>query len=350
MDAAAGQAEPDQREDKNMDRDWKKLPKIELHCHLDGSVSPELAQELLARRGEHHSLEELKELLQAPEDCMDLSEYLRRFDLPNYILQTREELSSVAYDLAGRAAKEQVRYLECRFAPVFSTAEGLRVRQVLEAVKDGFERAGKDYGIQTGIIVCAMRGLSESANLSMLRESMELYGCGVVGCDLAGDEMAYPVGEFAYFFEKARAYGIPFTIHAGEQGSRENIRGSIELGARRIGHGIAMLGDRKLQQLCADRRIGVELCPTSNLQTKAISSFANYPFREFLDAGIQVSVNTDNRTVSGTDMAAEFALLAGQFPMTDEELRRIYTDSVEVSFASDEVKDRLLKENTSFYD
>lgn len=321
----------------------KKLPKIELHCHLDGSLGLELTRRLLLARGEEYSIEELKEQLQAPMDCASLSDYLRRFDLPNEVLQTREELKAAALDLAERASQEHVCYIESRFAPTFSTAEGLSVQQVLEAVAEGFAEAKERYGIDSGIIVCGMRGLSENANLSMLRASMELYGAGVVGCDLAGDEKAYPVTEFAYFFEQAAKYGIPFTIHAGECGNRENIRASIGMGARRIGHGIAMLGDTSLQQLCVDRHVAVELCPTSNLQTKAVEHFEKYPFREFYEAGVPLSINTDNRTVSGTDMTEEIRRIADQFALTEEEYCRIYRDSVEYSFADDDIKEQLLR-------
>lgn len=323
--------------------DVKQLPKIELHCHLDGSLGLELTRKLLKKRGEDWTIEGLRKALQAPEDCPDLSEYLRRFDLPNQVLQQPGELQSAAFDLAKRASEENVKYLECRFAPVFSTAEGLRVTEVLEAVEKGLEEAKALTGIESGIIVCGMRGLGEEANLSMLKSAMELKGCGVVACDLAGDEKAYPVGEFEYFFKKAKEYGLPFTIHAGEQGSRENIYGSIEFGASRIGHGIAMMGDRRLQELCRDKRIGVELCPTSNLQTKAISDFSWYPFREFYEAGIPLSINTDNRTVSGTDLTREFQRIFDQFRIP-EAFEKIYKDSAEVSFAPDEVKEHLLRE------
>lgn len=323
--------------------DIKKLPKIELHCHLDGSLGLGLTRRLLQVRGEEHSEEELRRLLQAPTDCGSLSEYLRCFDLPNEVLQTREELKAAAFDLAERASQENVRYIECRFAPTFSTAEGLSVQQVLEAVAKGLAEARERYGIESGIIVCGMRGLSEDANLSMLHDAMELYGSGVAACDLAGDEKAYPAAGFSYFFERAQRYGIPFTIHAGECGSRENIRASIEMGARRIGHGIAMLGDIRLQKLCADRHVGVELCPTSNIQTGAVDNFSRYPFREFYEAGVPLSINTDNRTVSGTDMTTEIKLIADSFALTEEEYCRIYKESVEYSFAGDDSKEKLLQ-------
>ncbi|MCC8168431.1 MAG: adenosine deaminase [Clostridiales bacterium] len=314
-------------------KEWiSDIPKIELHCHLDGSISLPLAAKLLSERGENYTVQELRAEMTAPADCGSLTEYLRCFDLPNQVLQQPYELIEAAKDLALCAAKENVRYIEVRFAPQFSTAEGLGIRKVLESVIEGLSQARTESGIESGVIVCGMRGLSEEANLAMLREAAELFGAGVVACDLAGDEKYYPLSQYAYFFEQAKKYGMPFTIHAGECGSRENIRMAIEMGARRIGHGIAMLHDKQLQQLCAKKRIGVELCPTSNLQTQAISSIKNYPLREFMENGVPISINTDNRTVSGTSMTHEFEVLQEAFALSEDECRRIYEESAEVSF------------------
>lgn len=319
------------------------ISKIELHCHLDGSLSPQLVKRLLHERGEDYEIKELKQMLQAPANCASLSEYLRCFDLPNEVLQQPQELEAAACELAMQAAEEQVKYIEVRFAPQFSTAEGLSVTQILESVIEGLRQAKLACGIESGVIVCGMRGLSEEANLSMLKEARQFLGCGVVGCDLAGDEKYYPVSLYTYFFEAAGRYQMPFTIHAGECGNADNIRAAIELGAARIGHGIAMYHNRELQQLCADKRIGVELCPTSNLQTQAISDFRNYPLREFMDAGIPVSVNTDNRTVSDTNLTREFTLLQEEFSLQEEVFEQIYRDSVACSFASDDIRHKLLQ-------
>ncbi|MCM1282590.1 MAG: adenosine deaminase [Muribaculaceae bacterium] len=318
------------------------MPKIELHCHLDGSMSPEVTGELLRRLGEEYEKEELEELLHAPKDCESLAMYLERFDLPIRCLQTKEGLHAAALDLALSAAAENVKYLEVRFAPSFSLARGLSVGQVLEAVQEGLAEAEEKAGISTGILVCGMRGLDMEENLSMLKNAREFFGCGVVACDLAGDEKAYPTADYADFFMKAKEYGLPYTIHSGECGSRENIKAAIALGAKRIGHGIAMKGDKELIRLCAGRRIGVELCPTSNLQTKALKELSDYPLPEFLEAGVPVSVNTDNRTVSGTTCTDEYLLLSGAGMMNERVSGQIYRDSVEVSFAPEAVKQRLL--------
>ena len=318
------------------------MPKIELHCHLDGSLGIELTQKLLAQRGEEWSKEKLTYALQAPMDCESLAEYLKRFDLPNRVLQTPAELQAAAFDVAEQAARERVLYIEVRFAPLFSTAEGMKIGDILEAVQAGLDAAKYTYGIASGILVCGMRGVSMDKNLKMLREAREFFGKGVVGCDLAGDEKAYPAADFEEYFTLAKTLGLPFTIHAGECQSVKNIRDSIDFGAKRIGHGIAMAADAELRKLCANRRIGVELCPTSNLQTKALTNFSEYPFEAFYQAGIPLSINTDNRSVSNTTCTQEYLRLAQRFSLTEEMCRRIYVDSIETSFASDEIKHRLL--------
>lgn len=322
---------------------FKNMSKIELHCHLDGSMNLDVTKELLSNLGEYYSDAELTNLLQAPEDCPSLAEYLTRFDLPIRLIQTKEGLFKSAKAVALDAAAENVKYIEVRFAPTFSTNEGLSIREVIESVQAGLLSAEAESDIKTGIIVCGMRHLDMDTNLKMLKEAAELYGAGVVACDLAGDEKAFPTKNFVEFFEAAGKMGIPFTIHSGECGSTENIRVALELGAKRLGHGIAMGRDLDLIRECARRKIGVELCPSSNLQTKAVTDFSEYPLRAFMAAGVPISINTDNRIVSGTTNTREFERIMSYFEITEDELAQIYRDSVEMSFATDDVKHALLK-------
>lgn len=321
----------------------KKMPKIELHCHLDGSMNLDVTKELLKELGENYSDAQLIDMLQAPEDCPSLADYLTRFDLPIRLIQTKEGLRKSAKAVALDAAAENVKYIEVRFAPTFSTNQGLSIRDILESVQAGLLEAEAQADIRTGIIVCGMRHLDMNTNLSMLRQAAELYGSGVVACDLAGDEKAFPTKNFVEFFEESKRLGIPFTIHSGETGSTENIRVAIDLGAKRLGHGIAMGRDLDLIRECASKHIGVELCPSSNLQTKAVTSFADYPLRSFMTAGVPVSINTDNRIVSGTTNSREWKRVVEHFAITDEEIAKIYRDSVEMSFATDDIKHELLK-------
>lgn len=327
---------------KDLEMNYRDMPKIELHCHLDGSMGLEVTRRLLEELGESWELSRLEERLTAPMDCKSLAEYLEKFDLPIRCIQTREGLKAAAGDLAFQAAAEGVKYIEVRFAPAFSTNRGLSVRQVIESVEEGLAEARAASGICTGILVCGMRNLPMEENLAMLREARELYGSGVVGCDLAGDEKAYPTRDFAEFFALAKKLSMPFTIHSGECGSAENVQTAIELGARRLGHGIAMAKDKRLMEQCKRRHIGVELCPTSNLQTKAVSDMEEYPFWEFYKAGVPLSVNTDNRTVSGTTLTREWELLGRHYEIHEEMVKKIYRDSVEMSFAAEDVKHSLL--------
>lgn len=290
------------------------MPKIELHCHLDGSVSLPLIQKLMQQEGkEPLGLEELRKKLVAPMDCSSLAEYLEKFELPLGCLQTKEGLSAAAQDLALSAAKEQVKYLEVRFAPAFSMEQGLSVREILESVRDGLKKAEEKADILTGMIVCTMRNLETEKNIAMLKEAREFLGNGVVACDLAGDEKAYPTAAFADVFATAKKYGMPYTIHAGECGSREEIRTAI-------------------------------------LQTKAVTDFTDYPFREFYDAGILLSINTDNRTVSDTSCTDEYMRLAEAGMFQEPMCEKIYMASLHSAFADDDTKQVLWKKWMSMFD
>ncbi len=324
--------------------DYMKIPKIELHCHLDGSMGLELIQRLLMENGEQMSESELRAKIEAPDDCQSLAEYLDKFTLPINLLQTGHGLEETAYNLAKTAAAENVKYIEVRFAPTSHMSKGLRVLDEIESIQKGLLKAQKEAGIYSGILVCAMRHLDMETNIEMLRAAREMYGAGVVGCDIAGDEKPHTNMEYKAFFDEARRLGMPFTIHSGECGNAENVAEAVELGAKRVGHGIAMYKRPDIIRLCSDKRIGVEMCPVSNIQTKAVKDFNAYPFEAFYKAGIPVSINTDNRTVSNTSCIKEWEILSQIYDFTEEDVERIYRDSVEVSFASDDIKDKLLRE------
>lgn len=323
--------------------DIKRMPKIELHCHLDGSIRPETVHELLAREGRDVPVQEVARRMRVTQECTSLTDFLAKFELSVGCIQTLEGLEMSAYDLASRLSEDNVKYLEVRFAPSLSTTRGLKYTEIIEAVEKGLAKARTKTGIMTGIIVCAMRHMSFEENSAMFRAAREMLGAGVVGCDLAGDESAYPVLEFSELLGLARKLEFPATIHAGETGCAENIRGSIELGARRIGHGIAMSGNRDLLKMCEDKRIGIEMCPTSNIQTHAIQDFSKFPLREFLDHNILATINTDDMEVSNITDSSEFELVRNTFGLTDDELGALYHNAVEIAFASDEVKERLTR-------
>ena len=312
------------------------LPKIELHCHLDGSLSREFIEKRLGR-------EVSQKELSVSDDCTSLAEYLEKFDLPGQCLRDEEGLEEAGYDVLRSMKQENVIYSEIRFAPLLSETEDMNCNKVIEAVLIGLERGKKDFGIEFGLIVCAMRHHSEEMNWRMIRTAREYLGSGVCAADLAGAEASYPMTEFMNLFQNAHKIGMPFTIHAGECGNAQNITDAVSVGAGRIGHGIAMRGNRTLQRELAARETGIEMCPISNLQTKAVESTKDYPMREFLNAGLKVTVNTDNRTVSNTTLTKELEFIQMTYGITDEEIHLMMRNAVDVAFADDAVKERMLK-------
>ena len=315
----------------------KKLPKIELHCHLDGSLSRRFFEAKLGRKVEEREL-------RLSEGCRSLSEYLDKFRLPLACLQDAEGLAAAGYDILRTMREENVRYAEIRFAPLSSVTPEMGVRQVIEALLRGLDRGREEFDVAWNVIVCAMRHQSEEENYRMFRTAREFLGAGICAADLAGAEAQYPMSEFMELFGKVKKMGMPFTIHAGECGNAENIADAVRAGAARIGHGIAMRGRRDIQEIIKNRGIGIEMCPISNLQTKAVESPAAYPLREFLERGLAVTINTDNRTISGTSMTKELEFVGTTYGVSDEEILSCMKNAVKVSFADDTLKEKLYRE------
>ncbi|MFA9375810.1 MAG: adenosine deaminase [Lachnotalea sp.] len=315
-----------------------KYPLIDLHCHLDGSLPLSIVQELLGRPVR---IEEL----QIAQDCRSLAQYLEKFEIPLQCLQTPAGLEKVAFHFLEEVAKDGVNYIEIRFAPMLSVHDTLSCKQVIESVVDGCKRGKEAFGVSSNVIVCAMRHHSEEQNMQMIHCAKEFYGVrGVCALDLAGNEAAYPMKQFRDLFAMAKRMGLPFTIHAGECGSVENIREAIAYGAKRIGHGIAMSNDKELQELCVRNKIGVEMCPSSNLQTKAIAEISHYPLKEFLQRGILATINTDNRTVSNTTIYKEIELVRKYCGLKEDDIEILMKNALEVSFTDDDEKERLVKQ------
>ncbi len=316
------------------------LPKIELHCHLDGSLSRDFVEKRLGRPVR-------EEELGVSDDCKSLAEYLEKFDLPGRCIMDEEGLEEAAYDVLRSMRQENVCYGEIRFAPLLSETDSMSCRQVIEATLRGLEKGKEEFGIEYGLITCAMRHHSIEENRRMLKVARDYLGQGVCGADLAGAEAPFPMSGFMDLFSEVKAMGMPFTIHAGECGDPKNIIDSVAVGAARVGHGIAMRGHKDLIRSMADKKIGVEMCPISNLQTKAVETMEDYPIREFLDAGVLVTVNTDNRTVSNTTLVKELEFIQKQYGVRDEEVLLLMKNAVDAAFADDAVKERLYRKLTA---
>lgn len=307
-----------------MNEKIKELKKIELHIHLDGSVQLSTIAKLSGR-----SIEELKEEMVAPDKCADLSDYLTRFDTPLKYMQTKENLYQIAKEVADYLESQNVVYAEVRFAPMFHTKEGLTYNEIVEAVRDGLR---SNENVQTNLILCMMRGFPFEDNVKTIDAAFEYLYDGVCALDLAGAEDKYPLEDYAELFQMAKSKFIPFTIHAGENASHKEIELAMQLGAKRVGHGIHANESLETQVLLKDKEVLLEMCPTSNVQTNAIETYADHPLEFFYNCDVRVCVNTDNTTVSGITLNDEYIKLHEQFGFTIEQFKKMNQYAAESAF------------------
>ncbi|MDG0813261.1 adenosine deaminase [Cohnella rhizosphaerae] len=329
-----------------MDNWLEALPKADLHLHLDGCVKPSTLLALAADRAyplPADNAEDLLPYMQVDAGCDSLTTYLEKFSFVLPLLQDAPALKRVAKETVEQAATRNCLYIEVRFAPALHTSEGLTPEDAIAAVLDGLKRGEMACGIVARLIVICMRHHDDRINLPVIQAAVALRGQGVAAVDLAGDEASHPAEKFRGTFAAAREAGIPITIHAGEAAGPFNIREAVEgLGAMRIGHGIRLREDPGLLDWIRERRIPLEMCPTSNIQTRAVADWDDYPIRAYYDAGLYVTVNTDNPTVSGTDMTRECETIASRFGFTPAELAGLMRAALLASFAEPPVKQRLL--------
>lgn len=304
---------------------------IDLHLHLDGSLTPAYVISQAKKQGLDLPVWEEKELVKymtAPADCRDLNEYLEKFDLPCSVMQTEDALTEAVRDVCRQMEAQGMKYVEIRFAPQLHTKKGLTQRQVTEAAIKGLPQ-GK--GLEAKLILCCMRmENNEKENMETIRMAEEYLGKGVAAADLAGAEAIFPTKSFEPVFRMAREAGVPFTIHAGEADGPESIWTALKFGAKRIGHGVRCLEDETLVEYLREHRIPLEVCPTSNFQTKAVKG--EYPLKKMLEKGLCVTLNTDNTTVSGTTLEKEFEVARTRLGVTEEELEILKANAEKARF------------------
>ncbi len=318
---------------------------IDLHLHLDGSLAPEDVLQLAKLSGiclPRENADALRPLLEAEPDCQNLGEYLEKFDLPLQVLQTEQTISLSVYLLLKRLAMQGLCYAEIRFAPQLHTARGLTQMQVVDAAAEGLQKGVCDTGMPAQLILCCMRfDNNQDANFETIRVAKAYLDRGVCAADLAGNEAANPAQWYAPVFSLADELGVPFIIHAGEAAGPESIRQALTLGARRIGHGVRAMEDPALMAELAQKKVPLETCFTSNLQTKAVAGADSYPLAAFLNMGIPATINTDNMTVSATDLKQEYLLLQKQFGLSDARLQETACSAADAAFLPDSQKDEL---------
>ena len=302
---------------------------IDLHLHLDGSLRPETVRELLRYKNikDFPTAEDAKKALCVDENCRNLNEYLQKFDFPILVLQQENEIIRAVSELGMDLFKEEVEYAEIRFAPMFSMKEGLDMEAVCEAAIAGAKEAENRCGIKLELILCCMRGADEKMNKKTLECTKRYLGKGICAMDLAGAEGLFPTEMYRDLFKEASKLDVPFTIHAGEAAGPQSIWKALEFGAQRIGHGIRSFEDPDLVDYLVRKEIPIEVCPTSNMQTKVYGNPDFYPLKELLELGVRATLNTDNRTVSNTNLfkETEFAKKSLRLDDKDIELMKEYS-------------------------
>ena len=323
--------------------DYKKYAIVDLHLHLDGSLSAEAILDVARREGIElpaKNVRDLNKYLMVPENCQSLNEYLERFALPNLVLQTKKGLEICTLDLLERLARDGLKYVEIRMAPQLSTDKGLSQEKVVKTLIKTCKKA-KKFNIFSNLILCMMRGENtHEKNLETIEVAKKFLGKGVVAMDLAGAEGLFPNEMFEKEFKLIRDYSIPLTIHAGEASGANSVKSALSFGAVRIGHGIHSVEDESVLEELRNKNICLEICPKSNLDTKTISKYDDLPLRKFIEERIRVSINTDDMTVSNTTLKQEYDTLV-KMGFNEKELHDFAENSINASFADEKTKEYL---------
>ncbi len=326
----------------------KALPKTDLHCHLDGSLRLKTILELAEQqkiRLPADDEEGLAKAIHQGEVCKSLEDYLVAFDITLSVLQTEEALYRVAYELALDAAEENVRYLEVRYSPALHQQKNLKMTTVIDAVLEGLRVAKRETGIKCGVIVCGIRHINPQMSIRLAELSVAYKNRGVTGFDLAGAEVNFPAKDHKEAFQLILKNNVNCTAHAGEAYGPESIAQAIHyLGAHRIGHGTRLREDGDLLNYVNDHRIPLEVCLSSNVQTGAVPSLASHPLKFYFDYGLRVTINTDNRLITDTNVTKELWLAHSQLGMGLEDLTTLIVSGFKSAFLSFREKQDMLNQ------
>lgn len=324
---------------------YRQLPKIELHIHLDCSLSYAVVQQL----DPSVSIEQYQEEFIAPEGCSDLLEYIRRSAKGYTLMQTKEQLRLVTLDFLEQMDRDHVIYVEIRFAPLLHTEKGLTPAEVINAIQDALEEGRSRYKVIAKLILCTLREYSEEQSMETVKLVEQFRPQGwVVGFDIAGDEAGYPVVTHEKAFAYAHEKGIPCTAHAGEACGASSVWEVLRhFHPSRIGHGVRSTEDAALLEHLKKHQIHLEICPSSNLRTNTYQKIADHPLNTLYKTGVSLSVNTDARTVTPVTLSSEYELVASTFGWSHADFLHANLEAVKHCFATEalkvELKARLLE-------
>lgn len=325
----------------------RRLPKADLHCHLDGSLRASTLLDLGREYGvpmPATSPEALAHHMWV-RDARHLEDYLARFDVTVSVMQSAPAIERITRELLEDAHAEGVRYIEIRYCPLLSVRGGLELDEIVEAPRRAIEWARSKFGIRSGLIICALRHLPPATSLDLARLAVSYAGRGVVGFDLAGGEAGNPATPHAGAFAYAREHGMACTCHAGEGAGAEAVREAVHVcQVHRIGHATHLVDDERLMDECRERGIVIEACLTSNVQTRAVAGYESHPLRTFLERGLTVTLNTDNRLMSCTTLTDEYVHAVESIGLDTDEVIRIARAGFASAFLPPDERAVLLRE------
>lgn len=333
--------------------EWiRRMPKVELHVHLDGSLRWKTVAELSRHVRPEAGLPPTDDLRSAVllKGKRPLEDYLAAFEFTIPLLQTTAALERAAYELCADAAAENVIYIEIRFAPLLHTRLELKPRDVVTAVLSGMHRAKAALGIDSGLILTALKQSSTEHSIETVQLAAQFRRDGVVGVDLAGPERMFPLLKHRKAVEFAHDAGLHVTLHAGEGCCPEQIKEALDLGAERIGHGVYLFQAPRTEQRVAELGIPLEVCPTSNLQVSGfLTKYADHPLGRYIDLGIPVTLNTDNRLMSQVDLTHEFEAVVRAFKLKREAVHSLVKNGAKAAFQPEERRAELVDRVDRFF-
>ncbi|HLF25376.1 MAG TPA: adenosine deaminase [Anaerolineae bacterium] len=331
------------------------LPKADLHRHLEGSLRLSTLVEIAHEHGvdlPSYTIEDLRPYVQITNDPADFHRFLEKFRLLRKFYRTPDAVARVAYEAVADAAEDNVRYLELRFNPAaLARTQGFSFSEVTDWVIEAVHRAQADYAITARLITTIVRheGIAnarEIVNIAIARQAR-----GIVGVDLAGDEVNFDAKPFVPVFREAGEAGLGVTIHAGEAGGAENVRQAVaEMGAKRIGHGVRAIENSNVIKLLRERSVTLEVCPTSNLQTGVMHNFSHHPLRDLYMLGVSVTLNTDDPSVSDTTLTDEYLVALMAMGIRMNHLRRMNEYALRAAFLPEGQRQTLAEQVLTEFD
>jgi adenosine deaminase len=326
--------------------DYRLLPKIELHLHLDCSLSYKVVQQI----NPSITLEKYNESFIAPPKCTDLADYLKRAVKGYELMQTKEQLKLVTLDLMEQLKEDNIAYAEIRFAPLLHTANGLAAFEVVQTVNDALTAGIHDTGVEARLILCTLRHYCREQSMETVKLVEQFRGSKVVGFDIAGDEAGYPVEAHTPAFMYAKEKNIYVTSHAGEACGADSVWETLRtFHPSRIGHGVRSAEDEKLLAHLKKENIHLEVCPTSNVQTNVVDTIKVHPVDRLYKEAVSMSINTDCRTISNVTLSSEYCLMEKEFNWTTEQFLQCNLAAIQHSFCDDLLKEKLKKQILDAY-